>query len=107
MLLFLVWTGLLTVIIQIADLQPVELFTVIVAFPEPLAVTRPVLETVATDELLVVHVIFLFAESGVIVGVICTVLLPELKSIIISVCDNIISFGLVITVLSIYSFIQN
>ena len=39
-----------------------------------------------------------FLGTGVIVGVICTVLFPELKSIVISVFDNIISFGLVSTV---------
>ena len=30
-----------TVIVQVADLPPVELFTVIVAVPEPLAITNP------------------------------------------------------------------
>ena len=101
----LIAIGLVTTFTLHILVNPFTVFAVTVASPLLIPVIVPNSSTLAILVLLLVHVIFLFAESGVIVGVICTVLLPELKSIIISVCDNIISFGLVITVT--WHFVSN
>jgi len=94
----LIAVGLVTTFTLHILVNPFTVFAVTVASPLLIPVIVPNSSTLAILVLLLVHVIFLFAESGVIVGVICTVLFPELKSIVISVFDNIISFGLVITV---------
>ena len=94
----LIVVGLVTTFTLHILVNPFTVFAVTVASPLLIPVIVPNSSTLAILVLLLVHVIFLFAESGVIVGVICTVLFPELKSIVISVFDNIISFGLVSTV---------
>ena len=68
-------TGKFTVTLQVALLfEPSAVLAVIVALPLDTAVTRPVLLTVATDGLLLVHVTLLFvALLGVTVAVSCKV----------------------------------
>ena len=68
-------TGMLTVTTQVAlSLEPSAVVAVIVALPLATAVTRPVLLTVATAVLLLVHVTLLsVALSGVTVAVSCNV----------------------------------
>ena len=52
--------GSVTVTLQVAVLFPSSVVAVIVAVPAAIAVTLPVKSTVATLELLLVHVTFLF-----------------------------------------------
>ena len=68
-------TGMLTVTAQVAVLlEPSAVLAVMVAVPLDTAVTRPVLLTVATDVLLLVHVtLLLVALLGVTVAVSCKV----------------------------------
>ena len=67
--------GMLTITVHVAVLfEPSEVVAVIVALPLATAVTRPVLVTVATAVLLLVHVTLLsVALSGVIVALSCNV----------------------------------
>ena len=68
-------TDIFTVTAQVAVLlEPSAVLAVIVALPLATAVTRPVLLTLATDGLLLVHVTLLsVASSGVTVAVSCNV----------------------------------
>ena len=72
-----------TVTTQVAVLLPSVVVTVIVAVPTAFAVTRPDADTVATVELLVVHVTALFvALLGATVAVSCIVALTVIEALV-------------------------
>ena len=75
------FTGISTVILQVALVLPSSVVTVMVAVPFATAVTTPLLLTLATEVLLLDHVTFLFvALSGKIVAV-SVVVAPALVSV--------------------------